>query len=120
MRDQSSVGRPRQFDDTEALRKIMALFWKSGFEGVSLSQIMSATGLQKASLYAAFGDKRSMYLKALQQYHSDIVVAAAHALKDASSAPMERLRGFLSAPITDAARDRAGCFLFAPNATKNG
>ena len=111
MRDQSSVGRPREFDDTEALRKIMALFWKSGFEGVSLSQIMSATGLQKASLYAAFGDKRSMYLKALQQYHSDTVVAAAHALKDASSAPMERLRGFLSAPFTDAARDRAGCFL---------
>ncbi|MCR9224968.1 MAG: TetR/AcrR family transcriptional regulator [Hyphomonas sp.] len=111
MRERTSAGRPREFDDTEVLRKITGLFWKSGFEGVSLSQIMSATGLQKASLYAAFGDKRAMYLKALQQYHSDTVTGAARALKDETVPPIERLRAFLSAPLTAAEHDRSGCFL---------
>ncbi len=52
--------RPREFDDIEMLRKIMTLFWKNGFDGVSLSMIMKETKLQKVRLYAAFGDKRSI------------------------------------------------------------
>ena len=112
MRDRKGPGRPREFDDTEKLRTIMSLFWKNGFEGVSLSQIMTETGLQKASLYAAFGDKRSMYLKALQQYHQDVVANAAAALQDESVAPETRLEAFLTAPVMAAeADDRTGCFL---------
>lgn len=112
MRDRNAPGRPREFDDTEMLRKIMTLFWSNGFDGVSLSLIMSETGLQKASLYAAFGDKRSMYLKALGQYHTDIVAAAARALKDASMPARHRIEAFISAPLAAAAQqDRTGCFL---------
>ncbi len=112
MRDRNAPGRPREFDDTEMLRKIMALFWKAGFEGVSLSDIMNETGLKKASLYAAFGDKRSMYLKALGQYHNDIVTAAARALRDTTVAPVTRIEAFLRAPLTAAEdNDRSGCFL---------
>ena len=112
MRDRNAPGRPREFDDTEMLRKIMALFWKAGFEGVSLSDIMNETGLKKASLYTAFGDKRSMYLKALGQYHSDIVTAAARALRDETVAPAMRIEAFLRAPLTAVEHnDRTGCFL---------
>ncbi|MEM7329075.1 MAG: TetR/AcrR family transcriptional regulator [Pseudomonadota bacterium] len=112
MRDRSAPGRPREFDDTEMLRKIMRLFWKSGFEGVSLSMIMKETELQKASLYAAFGDKRSMYLKALGRYHTDVVAAAARALKDTTLPAQERIKTFVLAPLTAAAgEDRSGCFL---------
>ncbi len=112
MRDRKSPGRPREFDETEALRKIMSLFWAHGFEGVSLSQIMTATELKKASLYAAFGDKRSMYLKALQQYHADQVREAAHALQDPAKPPLDRIRAFLTAPLAAIDRgDHSGCFL---------
>jgi len=112
MRDRHQPGRPREFDDTEMLRKIMALFWKSGFDGVSLSGIMKETGLQKASLYAAFGDKRSLYLKALAQYHTDIVASAARALTDETVPADDRIAAFLTAPLTAAEQqDRSGCFL---------
>ncbi|MEM7458299.1 MAG: TetR/AcrR family transcriptional regulator [Pseudomonadota bacterium] len=112
MRDRNAPGRPREFDDTEMLRKIMALFWRSGFDGVSLSHIMSETKLQKASLYAAFGDKRSMYLKALQQYYQDVVAAAARALRDGTVPPHARIEAFLTAPQKAVeADDRTGCFL---------
>ena len=121
MRDRSSPGRPREFDDTEALRKIMTLFWKQGFEGVSLSQIMAATGLQKASLYAAFGDKRSMYLKALEQYHAETVTGAARALKDPGVPATDRIRAFLTAPIAAVEnQDRSGCFLCNASADQAG
>ncbi len=121
MRDRSSPGRPREFDDTEALRKIMTLFWKQGFEGVSLSQIMAATGLQKASLYAAFGDKRSMYLKALEQYHAETVTGAARALKDPDVPATDRIRAFLTAPIAAVEnQDRSGCFLCNASADQAG
>ena len=112
MRDRTTPGRPREFDDTEMLRKIMRLFWKNGFEGVSLSMIMKETELQKASLYAAFGDKRSMYLKALGQYHDDIVSAAALALKDDTVPAKQRIEAFINAPLAAAQKnDRSGCFL---------
>lgn len=112
MRDRNTPGRPREFDDTEMLRKIMTLFWKSGFDGVSLSDIMKETGLQKASLYAAFGDKRSMYLNALGQYHNDVVTSAARALRDVTTEPATRIEAFLKAPLAAAETgDRSGCFL---------
>jgi AcrR family transcriptional regulator len=112
MRDRNAPGRPREFDDTKMLRKIMRLFWKQGFDGVSLSTIMKETELQKASLYAAFGDKRSMYLKALAQYHTDVVSSAAGALKDGSVPPQERIEAFIRAPLKAGTKtDRSGCFL---------
>ncbi len=105
-------GRPREFDEAATLAAIMKLFWEKGYEGASLAGIMEATGLRKASLYAAFGDKRSMYLKALAHYHREAVDAAALALR-AKGDPQARIRTFLSAPIEAVAsrRDRRGCFL---------
>ena len=58
MREELAPGRPREFDETQVLRQIMKLFWRGGYEGVSLSDIMTETGLKKGSLYAAYGDKR--------------------------------------------------------------
>ena len=90
----------------------MKLFWRKGYEGVSLSDIMAETGLKKGSLYAAYGDKRAMYLKALGQYETDVVDSAARFLRGRSAPSMERISGFLSAPLEAAGRnDRSGCFL---------
>ena len=58
MREPATVGRPREFDEEIALTEIMNVFWAKGFEGTTLNDLVSATGMKKGSLYAAFGDKR--------------------------------------------------------------
>src|SRR6187549_1927026 len=54
------MGRPREFEAAEALRQAMHVFWSKGYEGASLADILHATGLSKSSLYATFGDKRTL------------------------------------------------------------
>lgn len=61
-------GRPRQFDEDEAIDKAMRVFWKHGYEGASLSDLTAAMGISRPSLYAAFGDKQSLFLRALDRY----------------------------------------------------
>ena len=107
------VGRPREFDEKEVLSEIMALFWKQGYEGTGLSDIMAATGLQKGSLYKAYGSKRHMYVCSLQHYEREVVDAGVANITSKDVAPLDRLHTFMSAPI-DAAfgdHDRRGCFL---------
>lgn len=61
-------GRPRSFDEEAVLDAALKVFWKHGFQSTSLSELSKATNLNKPSLYGAFGDKKSLYLKALQRY----------------------------------------------------
>jgi TetR/AcrR family transcriptional repressor of nem operon len=65
------MGRPQEFDTTEALRRAMHVFWSKGYEGTSLADILRATGLSKSSLYATFGDKRSLFLTAFDAYRKE-------------------------------------------------
>ena len=62
------VGRPREFDADLALDRALELFWRNGYEGASINEIAEAMGVSKPSLYAAFGDKESLYLRALARY----------------------------------------------------
>lgn len=106
-------GRPREFDQDETLSKIMQLFWEHGYEATGLSDIMAATGLGKASLYSAFGNKQSIFLKALAHYEKLVVDAAVLVLRGCNLPPLERIDAFLSFPITAVRdhKDRRGCFL---------
>jgi AcrR family transcriptional regulator len=61
-------GRPRAYDPEAALTRVMETFWKAGYAGTSLDDLAAATGMNRPSLYAAFGDKRALYLKALKHY----------------------------------------------------
>lgn len=61
-------GRPRNFDPDAALDRALEVFWRHGFQAASLAELTAATGLCKPSLYAAFGDKEALYLKALERY----------------------------------------------------
>lgn len=63
-----SGGRPRGFDRDAALDTAMRLFWRHGYEGVSFQQLTAALGLAAPSLYAAFGNKESLYREALDRY----------------------------------------------------
>ncbi len=64
----AKVGRPREFDVEEALDAAMHLFWDRGYEGTSLSDLTEATGVSRPCLYAAFGNKESLFRKALARY----------------------------------------------------
>jgi AcrR family transcriptional regulator len=69
--DNSTVkrrGRPRAYDPVAALANVQGAFWKSGYSGTSLDDISAATGMNRPSLSAAFGDKRALYVAALRGY----------------------------------------------------
>src|SRR5271163_973911 len=61
-------GRPRAFEPETALTRAMDVFWQDGFAATSLDDLSAATGLNRPSLYGAFGDKRALYLQAYRQY----------------------------------------------------
>ena len=63
-----SRGRPRAFDAEKALHRAMKVFWRKGYLGTSLSDLTNAMGINRPSLYAAFGDKKSLFRKALERY----------------------------------------------------
>src|SRR4051812_12955618 len=61
-------GRPREFNVEEALDAALLVFWRHGYEGASVAALASAMGINGPSLYAAFGDKESLFAKALDRY----------------------------------------------------
>jgi AcrR family transcriptional regulator len=66
--EKSRGGRPRGFDREEALDVAMRLFWRHGYEGVSVGDITAQVGIAAPSLYAAFGSKAELYRAALERY----------------------------------------------------
>lgn len=63
-----AMGRPREFDVDKALDTALKLFWQKGYEGTSLSDLTEAMGINRPSLYAAFGNKENLFRKALDRY----------------------------------------------------
>ncbi len=61
-------GRPRSFDIDEALERAMLVFWERGYDGATLCDLTDAMGITRTSMYAAFGNKEELFLKALQRY----------------------------------------------------
>ncbi len=105
------MARPRSFTNDTALDGLKSVFRQQGYEGASMSEIEHATGLKKQSLYRVFGDKRAMYLAALDDYERrDMAAGAALILHDGSA--RARFARLFDAVITAAAEgDRRGCFL---------
>ncbi|MEU2779569.1 TetR/AcrR family transcriptional regulator [Streptomyces sp. NPDC007162] len=61
-------GRPRTFDVDEALRSALKIFWSKGYEGTSMTDLTEAMGINRPSLYAAFGNKEDLFMRALDLY----------------------------------------------------
>src|SRR5688572_30717433 len=75
-------GRPRGYDPATAVARAANTFWKAGYAGSSLDDLSAATGMNRPSLYAAFGDKRDLYLKTLEYYRDEARALARAALAD--------------------------------------
>ena len=61
-------GRPRSFDEMEALEKATQVFWSKGYDGVTIDDLVAGMGVGRPSLYAVFGDKRTLFLRVLRAY----------------------------------------------------
>ncbi len=105
------MARPREFDVDAVLERATAVFWKKGFEHTSLDDLCEATRLGRSSLYAAFGDKRALYLRALRRYEDGSVARIAAAL--AGKPVREGVAAFVGGLIDDivAGPGRRGCFI---------
>ena len=106
-----SVGRPRQFDLDEALGAALQVFWRKGYEGTSLPDLTEAMGINRPSLYAAFGNKASLFRKAVERYLSGPAGFFNEALKapTARAAVARLLEGSIDM-VTEGGNPR-GCFL---------
>lgn len=105
------MARPREFDADAALAAATRVFWAKGYEHSSLDDLCDATGLNRSSLYAAFGAKRDLYLSALARYEEGSVARIASALE---GRPLrEGLAHFLGSLIDSivAGPGRSGCFI---------
>ncbi|NEY34856.1 TetR family transcriptional regulator [Streptomyces sp. PRKS01-65] len=64
------MARTKEFDPDAALQSALELFWRRGYEATSMSDLVAHLGIGRASLYATFGNKRELYLKALERYQA--------------------------------------------------
>ena len=94
------MARPKEFDPDEALAAAMEKFWERGYEATSLADITACTGVQKASLYATYGDKRTLFVTALARYQVEGRDRLRTALNGSGS-----VRAAIEAVLTSAVKD---------------
>src|ERR1700749_1859559 len=107
-------GRPRSFDADVAVERAMNVFWSRGYHATALPDLLRATKLSRGSLYAAFGDKHSLFLLALDRYIADAVTRIDVEL-DPRKEPIEALRSYLAGYVerTSGAYGKRGCLVIA-------
>ena len=79
------AGRPRTFSREEALQRAMLLFWKNGYEGTTMADLVGAIGMKAPSVYAAFGNKDALFKEAVDLYKSKVEQGPLSALQQSDS-----------------------------------
>lgn len=107
------MARPRKIEKEDALEAAMQAFWRKGFEATSMQDLMEATGLKKGSIYQTFGDKKALFLEALNRYADSVFHDFQKTFRDAAT-PMDGMRVFLTETLVNFALQetvRKGCFV---------
>lgn len=104
-----SVGRPREFDEERALEAAMDEFWKKGYESTSLNDLCCCTGLHKGSLYQAFGDKHTLFMRSLNHY-ADREFKDVAAVAFQQDSPLDSIRALVRT-VCDHAAEGRGCLM---------
>ena len=103
------MGRTKEFDPDTVLRAALDLFWHKGYEATSIQDLVDHLGIGRASIYATFGNKHELYLKALQRYReSDTVVSRLSQPGSAIAAIRALLHERVEEILADS--DHKGCF----------
>lgn len=90
-----SAGRPRDFDEGQALQSAMRAFWDRGYHATSIAELVEATGVHRNSLYATFGDKKTLFLAALDSY----IEGALQRFEEQLAAPQPALEALKNALV---------------------
>jgi TetR/AcrR family transcriptional repressor of nem operon len=105
------MGRPRTFDEPDVLRRARDAFQDHGYAATSVEQLTAATGLQRSSLYGAFGDKHELFLRSVAQYCDEEMGGVAEELAGDDAGAFARLAEHLRAKASDPTASRRGCLL---------
>ena len=105
-------GRPRSFDESDALEKATQVFWSKGYDGVTIDDLVAGMGVGRPSLYAVFGDKRAIFLRVLKAYAEAKGAGAAKALLSPQNL-RDSIAGFLRYAVETATEKGSarGCLL---------
>ena len=106
------MARPREFDETAALQAAIACFWNRGYEATSVRDLAENMGLSAPSLYNAYGDKRALFVQALEHYLDRSMRERIERLEN-TLRPKQAIQKFIAEIIDHSVkdRDRRGCFL---------
>jgi TetR/AcrR family transcriptional repressor of nem operon len=107
----SVMARPREYDEAALVSHAMHAFWSRGYRGMSIEELVSKTGVSRASLYNAYPDKRGLFIESIKRYLDEIVqdnVRRLHEVEPAGEAVRQFLIKLADAPL---ARLRRGCLL---------
>jgi AcrR family transcriptional regulator len=106
-----ALGRPRSFETGKALDAAMKVFWRKGYEGASLADLTEAMGINRPSLYAAFGDKEALFRKVLDRYDKGPAAYVREALNlpNARAAVEGLMQG--TADMASGSNNPRGCLL---------
>jgi TetR/AcrR family transcriptional repressor of nem operon len=106
------MARPKEFDEEKALAAALEVFWEKGYESASVQDLTERMGIQKASLYNTFGDKHSLFLRALASYSSETLEWYRQQLERPGPirATLAALFEELTAGCEDEEEDARGCF----------
>lgn len=122
MNTTKKIGRPRGFDVDHALWAAVNVFWRKGYDGASIKDLTEAMGINSPSLYATFGDKHALYLRAIDRYVSNDACAPLVAFEQEPDI-RPAVRAFMVASIDYATNHESGgrgCFLSSCVSTSAG
>ncbi|MFZ3566882.1 TetR/AcrR family transcriptional regulator [Streptomyces sp. BH097] len=111
------MARPRKFDEDRVVLAVRDEFWDKGYAATSLDDLLRVSGLGKGSLYGAFGDKHSLFLRVLRDY-DDANLSALRERLESAARGIDLVREFVLGPTADptGAVARRGCLLANSNA----
>jgi TetR/AcrR family transcriptional repressor of nem operon len=106
------MARTKDFDENEVLKKAIGLFWRKGYNGTSMQDLVDGLGISRSSLYDTYGDKHTLYIKALESYQSDSsgkVCSIVSSSKPAKETIKKLLEFTADGLLND--REHKGCFI---------
>src|SRR5260370_21648017 len=101
-------GRPRGFDEREALEKAVRVFWTKGYDAVTIDDLVAGMGVVRPSLYAIFGDKATLFMRCLEAYAEHLGAGASKALLGPPRVG-DGIRDLLSHLVESATTDDSPC-----------
>lgn len=106
------MARPKTFDESEALRRALRVFWSKGYNAASMADLVEAMGVNRASLYDTYGDKHALFMAALRLYQRDNGTLD-ELFQNSRLTPLEKIRAVFDGLVDDAVNDpeQKGCFI---------